>query len=1023
MHIQLSYESGTRVAVLVNGQPSHTFDRSDLRHLPLVWRDAPAHGAALYRAMFPAGSTAERSLQSELTEIDIQADDISLQTTNWEYMHDGKEFLASRLNVVRVAPRHLRLPASVTPAPLHILAACPLGDAQWTLLSAAVASGTKSAVLEPVQPPTLDGLGAQLKNVTRRVLHLVTDATKDKEPGLMLLGDTGLEPIKSDDLSAVILPAVEVIILSQIPAEMPAANNLLSVADKLMRKQAPGVLVVPFALPEPAEMMLWSTLYNAVASGHALLEAVAMVRKTLADSSEYSWVAFAPALFSCWEAAIPGFQLSEGTPVILTAPMPAMIERAPAQDYLNATMDETAPGVTQLEDALQSAIQSGDKAAQAAARMALGAGYEDEGRPELAAPQYDQAQQLFEGLSDVSGQASALLAAGSARLDMGEHEAALAAFERALALYRTNSNRDGEAAALNHLVVFYYGRKDYPRALALSDEVSHVYEETGDMPSLASSLLNQALLMVDGLGKRDEAAVLIRRSVDVMRQNQLTTDASGLSLQEHLDFLAQVENGDAARQPVEERGGLILRADQQQMIADNTVAAMTIASGQRQSWKTVLQQAMEQAHGFGAEGLAEVAFFEALIRLVDGQPVDLPVENPYSRLMSTILQRIETAGSLQTGDGALIPQEELQGLVHNTIVVMTTDSDKAEVWKSQLQDARAKADELGRNADVEIFDAILMLMDGQDAALPQGHPYASVLTAIRQGTSAVAPGGSGIKLPDEQLRIILMNTVAVMTGAPDRREEWRAAVQGALEQAQASEGWMAETEFFQAVLAVLDGKPYQLPEAHPYAAAVASLLLSIEEAGRQDMTAAASGIGDAELAAIQRNTIAVMTEAPQMAAQWRAALAGTLSELEGKGGDWQTLADFFRALVGLMDGQVVTLPSDHPYAAALEAVVDGAADAREALAARQQLAQSLPTPPAIVPEDFVARCVAGLKGGQDLKRALFEYLQSVPAGDPQVAALLKTLQRALLGDPLSRLGGDLEGDAAVVWGMVRDHLT
>ena len=71
----------------------------------------------------------------------------------------------------------------------------------------------------------------------------------------------------------------------------------------------------------------------------------------------------------------------------------------------------------------------------------------------------------------------------------------------------------------------------------------------------------------------------------------------------------------------------------------------------------------------------------------------------------------------------------------------------------------------------------------------------------------------------------------------------------------------------------------------------------------------------------------------------------------------------------------------------------------------------------------LARCVAGLKGGQDQKRALFEYLQSVPAGDPQVAALLKTMQRALLGDPLSRLGGDLEGDAAVVWGMVRDHLT
>jgi hypothetical protein len=268
----------------------------------------------------------------------------------------------------------------------------------------------------------------------------------------------------------------------------------------------------------------------------------------------------------------------------------------------------------------------------------------------------------------------------------------------------------------------------------------------------------------------------------------------------------------------------------------------------------------------------------------------------------------------------------------------------------------------------------------------------------------------------------LVNTVAVLTTVPDKKAEWRTAVEGALEQAEHSPGWEAEADFFRAVLEVLDGKEAALPEAHAYAPVLATLLLSIEETLRQAAIPETPGIGEEELTAIKRNTVAVMTELRDRVGEWRAALANTLQELESKGVDWQAEADFFRAVVDLLDGKAAELPVSSRYAPTLSEIIKGVAEAGAAAAIQQELAAKLPTPPAIVPVDFVARCVAGLKGGQEQKRALFEYLQSVQAGDPQVGALVKTLQRALLGDPLKRLGGDLEGDAALVWSMVRDNI-
>ena len=389
--------------------------------------------------------------------------------------------------------------------------------------------------------------------------------------------------------------------------------------------------------------------------------------------------------------------------------------------------------------------------------------------------------------------------------------------------------------------------------------------------------------------------------------------------------------------------------------------------------------------------------------------------------MQDILQRIEQAGGAQPADLSLIPLEEQRGLIANTVAVMTSDTGKRTAWQAQVQGALDQARTLGRKSDVELFEAVMKIIDGEQAALPADHPYSDTLTAIQQGIAQPQSVRVG-NLPEDQLRVMLVNTVAVLTTVPDKKAEWRTAVEGALEQAEHNPGWEAEADFFRAVLAVLDGNEAALPESHPYTPVLTTLLLSIEETLRQAAVPETPGIGDEELTAIIRNTVAVMTELRDRLDEWRMALANTLQELESKGVDWQAEADFFRAVVDLLDGKAAELPVSSRYAPTLSEIIKGVAEAQVAAALQQELAANLPTPPAVVPVDFVARCVTGLKGSQEQKRALFDYLQTVPASDPAVSALVRTVQRALLGDPLKRLGGDLEGDAALVWGMVRDNI-
>jgi hypothetical protein len=84
-------------------------------------------------------------------------------------------------------------------------------------------------------------------------------------------------------------------------------------------------------------------------------------------------------------------------------------------------------------------------------------------------------------------------------------------------------------------------------------------------------------------------------------------------------------------------------------------------------------------------------------------------------------------------------------------------------------------------------------------------------------------------------------------------------------------------------------------------------------------------LSPAELQEIINTTIFVMTTAQDQRPEWREAIAEALQNAQQQGADWQIEADFFTAILAILDGRSLTLAADHPYVQALTAILDGIA--------------------------------------------------------------------------------------------------
>ncbi len=165
----------------------------------------------------------------------------------------------------------------------------------------------------------------------------------------------------------------------------------------------------------------------------------------------------------------------------------------------------------------------------------------------------------------------------------------------------------------------------------------------------------------------------------------------------------------------------------------------------------------------------------------------------------------------------------------------------------------------------------------------------------------------------------------------------------------------------------------------------------------------------AQIQQIVTNTVAVMTTVQESRTEWREVITKALQQ--AKSINRQQDADFFAAVLALLDGQPPALPGDHPYALTLAKIQEGiAAGGLEDDDTPQN--DDLPFDAELIP-----RSIAALSGGPQEKMAHVQYLAAMSSQttEEELKALLQVIQLGLFGSDLSQLGQNLSGVYREAW--------
>ena len=122
---------------------------------------------------------------------------------------------------------------------------------------------------------------------------------------------------------------------------------------------------------------------------------------------------------------------------------------------------------------------------------------------------------------------------------------------------------------------------------------------------------------------------------------------------------------------------------------------------------------------------------------------------------------------------AIMPSDELQVIVSNSVSVMTTMQERRAEWREAIFNALQDAQQHGTDwhIEVEFFTAILAILDGNAAVVPGDHPYAPALARFQEG---IAAGGlEDDKAPqDDDLPFdaeLIPRSIAALLGGPQEK--------------------------------------------------------------------------------------------------------------------------------------------------------------------------------------------------------------------------------------------------------------
>jgi tetratricopeptide (TPR) repeat protein len=183
----------------------------------------------------------------------------------------------------------------------------------------------------------------------------------------------------------------------------------------------------------------------------------------------------------------------------------------------------------------------GDRAGEATTLSNIGVVYDNIGQPQEALQYYREALPISQEAGDRAGEATTLNNIGKVYGNIGQPQEALKYYREALPISQEVGDRAGEAGTLNNMALLLASEGQNQQALDLFWQVLNIFQEVGAAASEAAILYNMAFHLGTRLNDPVQALPLLRRSIELLKTNDLPQDDGGTTLVQHEALLAELE--------------------------------------------------------------------------------------------------------------------------------------------------------------------------------------------------------------------------------------------------------------------------------------------------------------------------------------------------------------------------------------------------------------------------------------------------------------------------------------------------
>lgn len=393
---------------------------------------------------------------------------------------------------------------------------------------------------------------------------------------------------------------------------------------------------------------------------------------------------------------------------------------------------------------------------------------------------FDQALSLQRELGNRSREAITLQIIGDFYRDIEQPDQALNLLEQALSIHREVGDRIREKATLNSIAIACNTLGQSERALKLHEQALLITREMGDRAGEAAILHNIAVVYKN-IEQLEQASGYYELALPVMREVG-NRDEEIAMLNTLGEIYAAIGQPEQALRNYEQTLPLLheMREFEKEAIILGTMINIYQSVEKPEQILTLLERVLAISHDLGMDDSPEEAgilntlgdmystieqteralsFFErslSIQRKMENHVEEIAVlakialllyqklKRPQEALavMESAVDLLQTTGPLP--DSAEWTEEQLRlfmqmmqlstACVQNTIEVMTTASERLDSWRTSMQDALQQAQENGPDQlAVDLFTALLALLNQDTPVLPPGHPYTPTIQAIQEG--------------------------------------------------------------------------------------------------------------------------------------------------------------------------------------------------------------------------------------------------------------------------------------------------